>query len=93
MTNIGMSTQIERNSEVVEALIDGETVMMDIESGNYYGLDLIATRIWQLIEKPLSVQAICSQLLSEYDVSEEQCHQDVIDFINQMAQVRTVTIA
>ncbi|MCW8878896.1 MAG: PqqD family peptide modification chaperone [Kangiellaceae bacterium] len=93
MTNINIDTRVKRNDEVVEAIIDGETVMMDIESGNYFGLDLVATRIWQIIEKPLTIQDICSQLLTEYDVSEEQCRQDVIDFVSEMFQARTVSVA
>ena len=93
MTNIEIGTRVKRNDEVVEAIIDGETVMMDIESGNYYGLDLVATRIWQIIESPLAIQDICSQLLAEYDVSEKQCQQDVIDFVSEMVEARTVSVA
>ena len=93
MSNININSLIKRKDGLVEAQIDGETVMMDIESGNYYGLDLVATRIWQMIEQPQSVQNLCSQLLLEYEVSEQQCQQDVISFLNKMRANQTIEIA
>ncbi len=60
------NTTVSRIENIVASEIDGETVMMSIELGNYYGPDLIASRIWALMEKPILVPAMIDQLLTEY---------------------------
>ncbi len=75
---------IVRTKEVVSTDLDGETVMMSIDKGMYYGLDIIATRIWELIEKPLSVSALCNILLREFEVDRDLCQQDVHRFLSEL---------
>jgi hypothetical protein len=87
------STVITRSEGLVEAEIDGELVMMSIDKGDYYGLDSIACRVWQLLEQPQPVSKITSQLLGEYDVAAEQCEADIGAFIREMAEHGIVTLA
>ncbi|MCK5679644.1 lasso peptide biosynthesis PqqD family chaperone [bacterium] len=75
---------IARNRELVSSDIDGEVVMMSIENGKYYGLDLIGSRIWELIEKPLPVSDLIDQLLLEFKVERETCEKDVIYFLQKL---------
>ncbi|MDQ8205645.1 lasso peptide biosynthesis PqqD family chaperone [Pelagicoccus sp. SDUM812003] len=84
------SSIVARNEEILSTCLGEETVMMDIESGNYFGLGLIGSRIWQLIETPNSIQQILDSLLAEYEVEKEQCLEDIIDFLDQLAQNRIV---
>ncbi|WP_232282922.1 lasso peptide biosynthesis PqqD family chaperone [Pedobacter sp. BAL39] len=79
-----MSTLIERNPEIMATAIDGEFVMMSIETGKYYGLNNIGSRIWELIEKKSDVTSICHQLTEEYNVIEDECNQQVIELLEQM---------
>ncbi len=87
MTNdITLTTTVQRNEKMIDASIDGETVMMSIEHGLYYGLDSVASKIWQLIEKPKSVANICYHLQQSYDINEQQCQQEVIGFLKKLNQ-------
>jgi len=70
-----------RNEEVIEADIDGEKVMMDIDSGHYFGLDVIAVRIWQLLEQPMSLVQLVEQLTNEFEVTADQCITDIAPFL------------
>jgi hypothetical protein len=81
---IGADTLIRRSEELVASDLEGETVMMSIRSGMYYGLDSIGSRLWQLIEQPRSVSELCDILLKEYDVERAQCERDVIALLNEM---------
>jgi len=82
---------IKRSDELVHSDMDGETVMMSIEQSQYYGLDSVGTRIWDLIENEMRVGDICAALMNEYDVTEQQCQQDVISFLQDMLDNNTVT--
>ena len=77
-------TTLQRNDEVIEADIDGDKVMMDIESGNYYGLDPVACRIWEILATPMTANQVAEQLIHEFDVSLEQCKTDIQPFIEDM---------
>jgi hypothetical protein len=90
---LSLSTKLERNDGFIQTQIDGETVMMSIENGEYYGLAAVASQIWQLLEKPNDLQSIVEKLTSEYDVSFEQCQIDVTEFIQNMLDEEIVKFA
>ncbi len=90
---ITLTSIAQRNHNIVEASIDGETVMMSIENGQYYGLDSIASRIWALLEKPEKVEDICLQLLESYDVSKEQCETEVLQFLDTLKDNNIIEVS
>jgi hypothetical protein len=81
-----LDTVVTRGEELVSSDLDGETVLMSVQSGKYYGLDAIGSRIWALIEQPRSVSDICKILLGEFDVELEQCREDVLGFLYKLAE-------
>lgn len=68
---------VARGAGLVEAEVDGEMVGLHIENGICYGFNTTATRLWQLIEQPQSLSAICDALVDEFDVEPDQCEADV----------------
>jgi hypothetical protein len=84
MNAIKNNTIIKRNPELVSSDVDGEKVMMSIENGEYFGLDPVGTRIWELIENPIEVNSLIEQLLEEFDVSRELCEQDTLEFLEHL---------
>ncbi len=78
-----MSTALSGGSVVVAAKdqlscdLDGETAILNMKTGVYYGLDTIGARIWNLIQQPRSVQEVGAALSNEYDVEPERCEKDV----------------
>ncbi|MHC1703187.1 MAG: lasso peptide biosynthesis PqqD family chaperone [Tenuifilaceae bacterium] len=84
MNSITLNTTIKRNPELVASDMDGETVMMSIDNGEYFGLDPVGSRIWTLIENPVRIDKLIEQLLEEFDVTKEQCELDTLEFLNQL---------
>jgi hypothetical protein len=92
MNLINLQTTIKRNPELVSSDIDGEKVMMSLENGEYFGLDPVGSRIWELIENPISVDRLISLLLEEFEVGEAQCNSDTIEFLNQLQEKNLLII-
>jgi hypothetical protein len=69
---------------MVAADLDRKKVMMSIESGKYYGLDEIGTRIWELIEKQHTVRELVLELVKEYEVDDVTCRRDLLAFLNKL---------
>ena len=66
--------------------LGGEAVVLDPNSGRYYGLNELGARIFELARKPRTVERIMSTLLQEYDVEEEKLKGDLLAFLHQMEQ-------
>ncbi len=91
--NLTPESTIQQNSDFIHAEIDGETVMMSIDSGEYHGLDVIASRIWELIETPVTIDTLVAQIMDEYEVEKEQCQSDVTVFLEKMAEDKLIIVS
>ena len=90
---IGEDTVVSHAAGLVASDLDEKKVMMNIESGKYFGLDSIGSRIWELIEKPHTVRELVLELLKEYDVEENACRHDVLAFISKLYDQGLIDIA
>ncbi len=72
-----------RNEQIIDGELDDNQVMMHLDKGKYFGLDPVAKRIWELIEEPKNIEEITVILLEEFEVSPEQCNEEVQDFLNK----------
>lgn len=86
MAVISMDTTICRTKDIVASDIDGEVVMMSVEKGQYYSLDPVGSRVWELIEKPVKVAVLIDALLLKYDVDRETCERDVLAFLEELCE-------
>ncbi len=88
---ITMESVIRRIDDIVTSEIDGEVVMMSIEKGEYYGLDLIGSDIWERMETRVKVTELIELLLEKYDVDQETCQKDVLGFLNELNAEKIIT--
>ncbi len=63
----------------------GETAILNLQTGTYYGLDEVGSRIWSLIQEPVSASEIRDAILREYDVEPDRCERDLLNLLNEMA--------
>lgn len=64
--------------------MDGEMVLLSVEKGKYYNLGKIGGRIWRLIETSTSVHELVANLMSEYEVEQSVCLEQVLSFLEQL---------
>ena len=65
---INLDTIINKNLEIEDTDLDGEKVMMNLEKGEYFMMNEVGSRIWEIISKPINVKDIIETLRSEYEV-------------------------
>jgi imidazolonepropionase-like amidohydrolase len=83
--SIGEETRIHRSESVLTAAVDKETIMMDVSSGRYVGLDDIAGVIWQRLEMPRTFGDLVDSLVEDYDAERAVIAQDVRELLKEMA--------
>lgn len=67
-----------------------EVMMMSAAQGTYLGLNAMGARIWDLLETPQDRDAVCAQLLQEFEVSPEQCRAEVDAFLAELDQHKAI---
>lgn len=82
--SMNLNQTIALSPDVISQEVSGETVLLDLESENYYGLDEVGTRIWQLIKETNELQSIFNTLLEEYNVSEERLQLDLTTLLTEI---------
>jgi hypothetical protein len=69
------------NPDVVWAEVDGELVLLDARTGNYYGLNRVGADIWRLLTQACPTEAILGYLLDSYEVEPGPAERDLADFL------------
>lgn len=70
----------------------GDKVMIDFDSGKYYLLKGVGSDIWEMLTDNISVNDIIQHLLSEYDVTPEECESSVLTFLTDLEKNGIISI-
>ena len=85
-------TILERNSDLIHADIDNETMLMSLSNGEYYGMNSVGSVIWGLLENSISARQLVEKLSSEYEISEEQCEKDITPFLSTLQEKGIIVV-
>lgn len=80
------------NDSLMMADLEGEAVLLDVESGRYFGLNEVGTSIWTMIKSPCMVSDIIEGLRQEYAAPAETLGADVLAFLQSMANHNLVHV-
>ena len=86
------ATTIVRTAEQVCAELDGKVVLLSIENGEYYHMNEVASRLWGLLEKPVTIGALIEQLVAEFDVDAATCQQDAMRFLTALQKDKLLRV-
>ncbi|GIM27393.1 hypothetical protein CPJCM30710_00590 [Clostridium polyendosporum] len=90
---INLNTTVGKIYDIDVTDLNGEKVMMNLESGQYFVLNDVGSRIWELIEAPITVNEVINKLLDEYDVDYKSCEEAVIAFLTRMNYAELIKIS
>lgn len=81
---VTLDTQVFLGEDVVSRELDGEAVILNLESGTYFGLDLVGTRIWALLQKNASLRETFATLEQEYEVAPNRLEEDLLRLVKEL---------
>lgn len=70
--------------EQLSCALGDESAILNLKNTVYYGLDPVGTRIWNLIQQPVSIRELRSRLMDEYEVDADQCEGDLLSLLETM---------
>ena len=83
---------ISVHPEQLSSDLDGETILLQMNSGLYYGLNEIGAVIWEMIQTPQQFKDIQNKLLETYEVTPEVCELEVTKLISELYEARLVEV-
>jgi len=81
-----------QNAEIIQSKIGEEVVMLDMESGFYFGLNSVASIIWGMMEMGISFEDLCDQLIEQFDVERALCESDTQELIDQLLEKKIIRV-
>ena len=89
---IDFSTTVKQANDQVSCSLNEEIAILNLNSGIYYGLEHVGGVIWEQLKEKKTVKELCRIVTEQFDVAEDECASDVIDFLNNLANVGLVDI-
>ena len=81
---ITKESRVRRSKDLLMSSVDDEAVLLGIESGMYYGLNPIGSKIWELLSSEILVSDLIGHLVEAYDAEEKVITSEVLEFLDQL---------
>jgi len=82
---VTLDTTLSRDGDMLYAPVGTEeAVMMSVAAGQYYGLNAVAARIWELLAQPMTLAQLCAQICQEFEVDAQTCEAAVARFVGEL---------
>ncbi len=86
-------TRYKRNEgNFLVSQLGSELVLMDTKSGDYLGVNVVGTQIWNLLVDSKSVTDLVTELAKQFEVSEAQCLAEVESFLSDLEKRKMVSL-
>ena len=89
-----LSDTYAASEDVVAREVSGEMVLLDLESGQYFGLDPVGGRVWELLsEKPHALSELCDAIEAAFDAPRERIETDLLALAGQFEEAGLIVAA
>lgn len=75
-----------QNKAIVQSKMGEEVVMLDMDSGFYFGLNSVASVIWGMLANEIGFEKLIDQLMAQFDVERALCEADTLELLDQMLE-------
>jgi predicted transcriptional regulator len=90
--SLDLSAIVTPSPGVLVQELDGEAVLLNLESERYFGLDDVGTRVWQHLLEHRRLERVCEEMQKEYDVDESTLRADVLGLVDELIAAGIVSV-
>jgi hypothetical protein len=85
MSSFDLNLLMVRNEErFLSNPVGDEVIILNMESGDYLGLNNVGAQIWELLKAPVNAHQIIDQLMQEFEVDAETCKVQTLEYLDRM---------
>jgi hypothetical protein len=89
---IGPESRPRRRERVLAQRAAGTLVLLDLDGGQYYSLDEVSARVWELCDGAHGVDGIVESISAEYEATAETIYEDVLAFLEEMMDEKLLVV-
>ncbi len=78
------SQSVRVPAHVLVRQLAGESVLLNLQTERYFGLDEVGTRMWTHLTSSVSIEAAYQNLLEEYEVEREVLRRNLSDLLDHL---------
>ncbi len=90
--NLGRDSTVRVASHVLHRELDGESVLLNVESGVYYGLNETGSLVWSMLAESKDLGAVQDRLKDEFGVDANTVWDDLTDLIGELSDRNLVQV-
>jgi hypothetical protein len=91
-SKITHSSVVAQRKTAVSSIVDGEAVILSIDSGSFYRLNGVGSRIWRTLQDETEVARLCDWAHDTFRADPEVCDRDVLEFLNEINDQGLITV-
>jgi hypothetical protein len=91
--SISFTQRVITPDDVLVRELEGQSVLLNLETEHYFSLDEVGTRMWELLTGSASIQAAYDALLTEYDVAPDLLRTDLQTLIERLELKGLLTLS
>lgn len=92
MTNLSLPKTVKVSDNVLFQQINNECVLLNMESEQYFGLDDVGARIWEILSENGDTENALATLQAEYDADEQTLRQDLSKLLSELESEKLITV-
>ena len=81
---IAADAKLSLTTSAISTTIPGEAVILDPDSGRYFGLAGVGARAWSLLQGTTTLATMVRTIVAEYDVDETTCEPDLRTLLDDL---------
>lgn len=89
---IGPDSRVRHRDRVLTQRAAGTLVLLDLDGGQYFALDEVSSRVWDLCDGERGVDTIVSAISDEFDAPVETIREDVVGFLQEMLDEKLLVV-
>ncbi len=79
------------NPDVLFQPLNGQSILLNLHTEQYYSLDDVGTCMWELFQTHRDISIVIEHLLTMYNVEEDHLRRDLASLIDKLAEAKLVT--
>lgn len=92
---VSLASRVRIPEGILARLLGDELVLLNLQTGVYFSLNQVGTRIWQLLETRPSrpLRTVLETLTDEYEVDRDRCRQDLLNLVSSLREHRLLDVS
>ena len=83
---------MKRSDRAMARTVDDQVVILDIASGQYFGINDVGALVWDLLEYDTTSDALVNAVLADFDVDQARAKDDIDALIAQLTEAGLVEL-